>query len=501
MSNDVPATATATAPKHGVILRNVMHLGLGQIVSTALGFVFTATLARTLGPSEFGLYVVVTTIVGFVFVLIDWGQATYLIAQIAVGRADEPRFIGAALAVRAVGALCAMFLAAIIARSFGYADSVAVLAPFMVALSIPAYLGQAIGYVFRGKDRMGVDTFTANVGKAAGLVGALLALFCGGGLFEVIGASAVGGLGWLAATAFYARRLGVHVASPNRSGIEEQVRLGLPIAASAFVFSIHPLIEVWILSRFSGPEVIGWFGAAKVIAGLFVIPAGILAGASFPEVARAAKSVADLRRVLGINARIILLVSAFAASFVFLLADYFVIIIYGRGQFEKTTQLVRVAMLFLPLLSVGFLLGNATAVIGRMREVAAAKVVFILATSAFAWFSIGYFQAKFGNGAMAIQLAAGVGELWMLLCFAYLLPRGVVTWKMFFDVLRALCAMILTLVPLWALQPMPVWLLAPLCVIVFAVVAWGLRLVTKSDAEKFSHLLFGRVLTLRAPPG
>jgi O-antigen/teichoic acid export membrane protein len=251
------------------------------------------------------------------------------------------------------------------------------------------------------------------------------------------------------------------------------------------------VVELWVLSRVAGPEVVGWYGAAKVIVGVFVIPAGILANASFPEVARAAKSVAELRRVLSLNARAILLFSAFAASFVFLLADTFVIVIYGRGQFEKTTQLVRASLPFLPLLSLGFLLGNATAVLGRMKEVA---------TIAAVWFSIGYFQTTFGNGALAIMLASGVGEVWMLCCFTYLLPRGVITWAIVLDLGRALCAMAFTLLPLWALLPLPVWLLAPLGVVVFAAVALGLGLVAKSDVVKIYGLLTSRGRSPGHPP-
>jgi O-antigen/teichoic acid export membrane protein len=500
MSNEVTSAAAPQVQRSGVILRNVMHIGMGQIVSTALGFVLTAALARTLGAADFGTYIIIFTIYGFVYVLIDWGQATYVVAQIARGNAEEPRFIGAALLIRTAGTLCASAVAAAIALGFGYRDSIAILAPLMVLIGLPGALGQSLGYVFRGKNRMDVEAFIAIVGKAVGVVAALLALYWGGKVFEVVVAWAIGGLGWLVAALFYTRRFGIKFVAPPSAEFEHHVRLGAPLAASAFVFALQSLIDVWLLSRLTAAEAVGWYGAAKAVVGLVGIPAVILAGASFPEVARASSSVAEFRRVLVINARVLLVVGACAASCMFLFADYIVIAIYGRGQFEKTTQLVRASCPFLPLLSVGFLLGNATAAVGRMKEVALAKVVFIAVTSIIAWYSIGYCQARFGNGAIALMLVSGLAEGWMLLCFAYLLPRGAVTKGMVLDMLRAIAAMAFTLFPLWVLKPMPVWLLGPLCLGLFAAVAWALGLVRQADIDKMRQLLERKNIVLSQTP-
>jgi O-antigen/teichoic acid export membrane protein len=500
MSEAAQARPFPKMQRSGVIFRNVMHIGLGQIASTALGFALTALLARMLGPADFGIYIIVFTIYGFVFVLIDWGQGTYVVSQIAIGRQDEPGFIATALLVRTAGTLCAAVAAAGIALCFGYRDTLAGLAPLMVFVGLPLACAQTLSFVFRGKDRMDVDALIAIAGRVVGLAATALLLHQGGKVFEVVVAWAIGGVAWLAAALFFMQRLQIRIGSPTSTEFTQQVRLGAPLAASAFVFALHALVDVWVLSRLSGPEVVGWYGAARAVIGFVAVPAAILAGASFPEVARAAGSVPELRRMLGINARVLLFIGAFAASVVFLLADYIVAAIYGRGQFEKTTQLVRVSMPFLPLLSVGFLLGNATAAVGRMKEVALAKVVFMVGTTLIAWFPIGYCQAHFGNGAIAIMAASGVAEFWMLLCFAYLLPRGAVTWSMALDIARALGVMACALLPVWALHPLSIWLQCPLSVALFGAAAWALGLVRESDIEKIRQLLFKRNTALSQPP-
>jgi hypothetical protein len=93
-----------------------------------------------------------------------------------------------------------------------------------------------------------------------------------------------------------------------------------------------------------------------------------------------------------------------------------------------------------------------------------------------------------------------VAEGWMLLCFAYLLPRGTVTRAMAFDMARAMVAMACTLLPLWALQPLSIWLLGPLGIVLFAAVAWTVGLVRQADVAKLRQLLAKKTSAPGQPP-
>jgi O-antigen/teichoic acid export membrane protein len=495
----IDSAPTRPAPRSGVILRNIMHIGMGQAVSTALGFVLTAALARTLGPADFGLYIIVLSIAGFVYVFVDWGQASYVVARVAREESDMPGFLGTALLVKAVGTLVATVMAAVIALAFGYQPGVALLAPLFVILGLPGGLAQTLGFVFRGKNQMGTEALVANLGKAAGLVAALLALYSGGRVFEVVLASGVGALGWFIAAAICIRRARISIGAPTFADLKHQVSIGAPLAWSALVFALHPLINVWILTRLSAPEVVGWYGAAGSVFGLFVIPSGLLAAASFPMLARAAHKPEELSHILRTNVRLLLLLGAFTASLFYFFADLLVMMVYGRGQFEKTAQLLRASLLFLPLLAVGNLLGSAMAVVGRMSEVAMAKIVFIIATTVISWFLIGYCQERFGNGALAIVYVAGIAEIWMLICFAYLLPPGVEVGAIALDVLRAICVGVLTLLVLWVLQPLTLWLVPPVCIALFASLAWGFGLVGQRELDQVQRLVLKRNLQHEAP--
>src|SRR5262249_1621852 len=65
---DRPMTTGNRAAPRGMV-RSVMHLGLGQVATTVLTILLSAALARTLGPSDFGLLYLVTAIATFAYVV------------------------------------------------------------------------------------------------------------------------------------------------------------------------------------------------------------------------------------------------------------------------------------------------------------------------------------------------------------------------------------------------------------------------------------------------
>src|SRR5580692_9111418 len=98
-------TSRESAPHRGGMVRNVIHLGLGQVTTTILAILLSATLARSLGPSDFGLLFLVTSIATFAYVIVDWGHSAYIIRETARHPERAGDLLGSALAVRAAAAL------------------------------------------------------------------------------------------------------------------------------------------------------------------------------------------------------------------------------------------------------------------------------------------------------------------------------------------------------------------------------------------------------------
>jgi O-antigen/teichoic acid export membrane protein len=358
---------------------------------------------------------------------------------------------------------------------------------------------------FRGKDRMDVDAFANIVGKAMTLVATAIALRFGGGLTEVILMAGVGGISTLLVGAIAAPRLNVAVNAPVMKIVRELLQHGAPIAAFTLVVASQPFVEILMLSAFTGPAVVGWYGASRTIYGIITSPAMIVLTATFPELSRASLSLPDLRRMIETTGRVLFIAAAFTAAALYLFADHMVAIIYGHGRFEETASILRVNAIFIPLLFFVLVLASAMNAVGRNKTLVVISIVRIAVCVVLNWLLIDYWQRRFGNGAVALVVIAGVAEIPAVIACLALLPKGAVGSTTMLNMVRACIASVCTIVPLSMLQPLGLLYLIPLFVLLFAVTAMVTRLVLPSDLRLAMEIVRSRVLapqaTKSAPDG
>jgi O-antigen/teichoic acid export membrane protein len=431
----------------------------------------------------------------FVCVVVDWGQGTYLVREMARGRIDEPELIGSALLIRLATTVFSSAIAVVvIAVALGYNGQIVALTLLAMMAAIPATLFAPFACSFRSRDRMEIDAFANIVGKAMTLVTTAIALRFGGGLTEVILMQGVGGISTLLVGAIAALRLDIAVKAPVMKVVRELVRHGAPIAVFSLVIASQPFIEILLLSVFAGPAVVGWYGASRTILGIVVSPALIATTASFPELSRASLSLPDLRRMIDATGRVLFIAAAFTSSALYLFADHIVAIIYGQGRFEQTASILRVSAVFLPLLFFTYLLASAIFAVGWNKALAVISMIRISVCAVLSWLLIDYWQQRFGNGAIALVIIAGVAEIPAMIAYLALLPRGAVGSTSTFNGLRACITSLCTVVPLSMLQPLGLLYLTPLFALLFAVTAMLTRLVLPRDLRLAIEVARSRML-------
>ena len=273
---------------------------------------------------------------------------------------------------------------------------------------------------------MDVDAFVNIVGKAMTLVATAIALRLGGGLTEVILMQGVGGVSILLAGAIAALRLDIKVEAPVMKLLRELLRHGAPLATFSLVIASQPFIEILMLSALAGAAVVGWYGASTNILGIVISPAMILLAATFPELSRASRSLPDLRRMIDATGRVMFIAAAFTSSALYLFADHMVAIIYGHGRFVETASILRVSAIFVPLLFLVLVLASAMNAVGRNKAMAVISIVRIVVCVVLNWLLIGYWQQRFGNGAIALVIIAGLAEIPATIACWALLPKGAV---------------------------------------------------------------------------
>jgi O-antigen/teichoic acid export membrane protein len=481
-----------------LLVRNVSHLGVGQVLSTALGIVLASVIGRALEPAQLGDLYIVLAISSFVSIAVEWGQGTYLVREIARGRPDEAELIGSALFIRLASIVLSSIIAVAAALALGYSREIATLTLFAVVAGIPGTLSAPFACSFRARDRMDLDVLGGVLGKAITVVATAAALRFGGGIVEVILTQGIGGISSLLVALVAAVRLRIGVKAPVARTFREILWQGAPIAAFSLVIASQPFIEVLLLSAFTSPTVVGWYGASRTIFGIVISPAMIMLAATFPELSRASRSVPDLRRMIDVTGRVLFIAAAFSSSALYLFADEIVAVIYGHGRFQQTAAILRVSAIFIPLLFLVLVLASAMTAVGRNKAMVMISIVRIAVCVALSFLVIDYWQERFGNGGVALVIIAGLAEIPAVIACLVLLPSGAVGTVTTSNLFRACVASLFAVVPLSMLQPLGLLYLVPLYLIAIATTATATRLVLPSDLRLLVGLVRSRTIAAQA---
>jgi len=479
-----------SVPRRSVLLRNIFHLGLGQVATTALTIFQSAAIARTLGASDFGLLYLLNSIATFAFVFVDWGHGPYVIREVAIHPHRTGEILGSVTALRFGMTLITCALAVALTWVFGYDLRTSILTGALILGYLPQYLGLSCSWVFRGSERMGYDALLQVVLKFSTLALALACLALGGRLVALIPVyAAAGTITFVVAMAMY-RRLAFPPLHVSGSTIRELVRHGAPLMAISLAVAVQPYIDANILYALVPQEVMGWYAAAWAITNTLVAPALIMGGAMYPQLARAASQPGEFTRALRTAFRPLLFLAVLGAVGTYLFADFAIGVLYSERKFGPAADILRAFAPALMLIYIDMLFGYAIMAAGKAGQLAKAKIIAVVVTTAFEWVLISWFQARFSNGGIGIVVAMAGGELVMVTA-AVVMIRHALERAMVVDVLRAVAAGAATILLMRVLPSVSPLVGIPLCVLTFAAMSAVVGLVTLADTDALRHG-FGR---------
>ena len=481
--------AEDTGSGHGTVARNAFNLVLGQAATTALAILFSAALGRILGPRDFGVYFLIASFSTFAYVVVDWGQQFYVIREVARQPDRGSLLLGTALALRTVGAALVAVPSGLAAWALGYDAITCWYTVAFIATSVPFFLAQSYGMVFRGRDRMGLDAWVSVANKVALLGLALAALTLGWRLPGLFVAQALAGFLALALAARLYRRV---TTGPLRYSPE--IAHEVLVAGGAFfiytvVGNIQPYVDVVILSKLAPADAVGWYGAAKNIMGTIMAPALIVGAASYPRLARTAANGGPFKAEVRAALRPILWLGALAATGTFLFADDAIAIVYGQQHFNPSGMILKVYASGFFLLFIDVLLGYSLFALGRVTAFSIAKAASLVVSTALELVLIPIFEQRTGNGGIGVVVAFVASEFVVFGGAILLLGRGTLGLQVAIDMARALGSATVTLLLFRWIPPLPFLVGVPVCVIVFLLCSVAFGLVRRADVELFRALL------------
>jgi PST family polysaccharide transporter len=464
------------------MVRNIIHLGLGQVATTLLSILLTATLARSLGPSDYGLLFLTISIAAFVYVIVEWGYGPLIIREAARHPARSGDLLGSSLAGRTVVAVLACPLAVATTWLLGYDVRTRVLTGVLILGWLPQYLGMSFGWIFRAYERMDRDAALNVVLKVVTLTFSVACLALGGHLLGLVFAWSFAGCVTLAVAIAMYRNLDLPRLSATTSTARELLRAGVPMFAMSLAGAVEPFLNANILYKLASSEVVGWYGAAMAIAGTLIAPVTILGATMYPRLSKAAGDAAEFKRAFTISFRPILLLAVLGAVGTYLFAEVPIGLVYSLQKFGPSADTLRAFAPALLLMYVDVFMSMAILAAGRASRLALAKLASVVFTAGLTFALVPLYQARFDNGGLGAMYAMAIGELLMLVASG-LLVREVFDGRTIGDVCRTLLAGAVTVLLFRSLPELPPLFGIPLCVLVFAGLSLLGGAVKRSDVE------------------
>jgi O-antigen/teichoic acid export membrane protein len=478
-----------TAPRRGGLARNTASLVLGQVTTTALTIFLSAAVARTLGVSDFGVLFLVSSVVAFAYVFVDWGHGPYVIREVARRPDRVGELIGTVMAVRAATAIALTVPAVLIAHLLRYDMRAQIGIAMMMMACLPMYLALSYGWAFRGIERMEFDALINIVLKSLALVVGITILAAGGRLYGVIVSTGLAGLITFAVASVIYRRLGLAALRVTHEVARELIVGGTPMVTMTIAVAIQLYIDATLLSRLATTDALGWYGAATTFTNTLIAPAFVLASAAYPPLSVAAGNRPQFSKILHDTMRPLLFVAVLAGVGTYLFADVAVGIVYSTKHFGPSAAVVRAFTPALVLVFLDMMLATAILAGGSALSLAGAKTFTVVVVSTLELFLIPLFQARYANGGIGIVVSFAVGEMVMIAAELRLLPRGTLTRSTGIDLVRAFAAGAGTLlVGLW-LKDLPAAVGIPGCVALFSILAAAVGLLTRADVAALAGLV------------
>jgi PST family polysaccharide transporter len=339
--------------KDNTILRNFLYLGGARFTTLAIGLLQVMYVARTIGPTAYGVIAYIAAILTYCTGLVTFGTDTYGTRQIAQSPASTAETANLVFAFRLL-TLSISALALLALAVFGVNDRMTAL---LLITQAPALFFAAgnLSFVFEGHQRMLLVAASQILTSASALVMSILVVHAS---TDVIYVAAIFGFSPAVSVAIlifqYRNNFGTFYPSFDFSKIRRIAHSSFPIFLSGILISTYYTSGVLILNYFSGPTEVGIYSAAqKIVVSIGTIQV-MFARAVFPVLsAHYTQTPADLPRMVRMMMRNMCLIGVVAATSLIVSSDLITNILYGAKYVGSADILCFLAI------QVGFAFNNS----------------------------------------------------------------------------------------------------------------------------------------------
>jgi len=316
-----------------LIIKNISWLFLGQVGVKVIAFFYTIFLARTLGVSNFGLYVYVLTAFTLVSSLADLGFNRFIVRDLAKDKDSVAKYLSNVLPLRFILNFVVVVLVSIILFLFDkdpLRSKLAVLGLFSIVFN-----GTALTFdsIFVSLEKMRLSALASIIFNfSIAVLGVFLIAVLRISTLGAVLALVLGHITYLVAGLVIIFKIKIIPRLSFDFGFWRKAVLGsLPYGVLAVLGLIYLRIDAVILTFLKGEQSTGYYGAAfKFLDGINFIPV-VVSTAIFPSMARLHdQSISKLKSLYFQAVLGLLAVSLVVTTILFLFAPFLISILYSE---------------------------------------------------------------------------------------------------------------------------------------------------------------------------
>lgn len=347
------------------VLFNTIAQIAGKALTLFFGLATTAIIYRTLGTSEYGVYVFVTSFVLLFATISDWGTEIITVREASRSPHDQRKIFGTALLIKLLLSFGTVLLTNLVIRLFpGWRPFVIPVTLFSLVL-IALAVKISAGGVFLTRRTLVLGAATEVVNNGIYLLG-ILALLSGSPhlltalnllIFSTFLAALVA---W-----FWATRVASISVELHPEFGKTILKEALPTGALLTIFYIYNRVDIVILQAVKGNQAVGYYGLAYKIHDNLTQGAAFLMNAVFPLIA-ANPPVVKLKNLYTRAFDVLFAGASFIFIFFFIFAPWIINLVGGPAASPAVAPL-RILIFATAIAYINHLTGYTLIAIGHQR--------------------------------------------------------------------------------------------------------------------------------------
>jgi O-antigen/teichoic acid export membrane protein len=315
------------------IVKNMIWLFIGGLVSSFLSVILSISIARFLGDIIFGEYSFVIAFVALLSIFLDLGYETLIIREVAKEKSNATTYVNNIISIRLVLSILIFVAIFVFINILNFPENIKILMYLFGVSQIISSLSNIFRVTYRAFERMDyeaeVNIFT-NILRCSG---GLLLLYVGYGITEIALLFLLTAIIDFCISFLICEKKFVRIKTQfDLTFFKNTIKIAFPIGAVAIFGVIYVRIDSVMLGLMKGDAVVGWYNAAyTLILGFSPIPL-LFMNALLPYMANTyVKSNSLLRDIYEKSFKFLLIFGLPITIGIFFLSDKFIIFFYGQN--------------------------------------------------------------------------------------------------------------------------------------------------------------------------